>query len=365
MGRIENFLENYEKKNSIKCHRLNLKYYFNFIGVEPDEYFNDNRDYNQNFIDYAQSIKHLAPYTRSSRLSTVKLFFDENDVTLTTKTLKKTTSKIRNRVQTIDNIPKPEEFKQILNHGAAKDRALFLFAATSGCRINEILSLELADIPSLNKYENRQEIEFPIKIYIRAEIAKNDAPRVAFISKECWEALLEWMKERDAYLDAAVRRTNKRYKKDPNDNRLFPFCYTTAFEGWHRLLRKAGYHEKDRTTGRVRMHIHVLRAYFKNRLITANVQERLIEKLMGHIGYVGGAYDKFSIQELAEAYKRGEKELLVFESQPDLSGVHEELSGLRDENKEMSKEMELMKQKIHLLEMQVEQEKIKKELRTR
>ncbi len=339
---VENFLDNYEKKNSIKCHRLNLKYYFNFIGIEPDEYFNDNRDNNQDFIDYAQSIKHLAPYTRSSRLSTVKLFFDENDVTLSTKTLKKTTSKIRNRVQTIDNIPRPEEFKQILSHGTAKDRALFLFAATSGCRINEILSLEMADIPSLKKYENRQEIEFPIKIYIRAEISKNDAPRVTFISKECWEALLEWMKERPLYLETAIKRTNKKYNKTIDDNRLFPFCYTTAFEGWHRLLKKAGYHEKDRTTGIVRMHIHVLRAYFKNRLITANVQERLIEKLMGHIGYVGGAYDKFSVHELADAYKKGEKELLVFETSTDerLNEFQEQLSEKDNEIQELRNQMQ-------------------------
>lgn len=324
------FLETYkEKKNSHKCHRLNLKYYFNHVDIKSTKYFNKKRDYIKDYETYSKTMTHLSRCTRASRLGTVKLFLEENDITIPKKTLRRT--KIKNKPQTIDEIPTNEQLKKILSHGNCKDRALFTFATSSGCRINEILQLKFVDVPSIHKLERNEEIEFPIKVYIRGEIAKNEEPRITFISSECWEALIEWLRERDTYLITAARRINHKYIKDTKDDRIFPFSYSTAYKGWHRLLRKAGFLDKknkvgvDPTTGVARMHIHVLRAFFKNRLISANIQERYIETILGHIGYVGGAYDKYDSETLADAYSKGEHSLLIFESQPDLTGVHEEL----------------------------------------
>ena len=339
------FLETYkEKKNSHKCHRLNLKYYFNHVQVDPTKYFKKKRDYNTDYEDYAKTMTHLSRCTRASRLGTVKLFLEENDIIIPKKTLRR--NKIKNKPQTLPEIPSIEELKQILSHGNCKDRSLFLFCSTSGCRINEILQLKFMDIPSIRKHERNEKIIFPIKVYIRSEISKNEEPRITFISSECWEALIEWLKERENYLTTAAKRINHRYKKDTEDDRVFPFSYSIAYKGWHRLLRKANFLDKknkvgvDPSTGIARMHLHVLRAFFKNRLISANIQERYIETLLGHIGYVGGAYDKYDDKTLADAYSQGEHALLVFTSSPDLSGVHSELKEKDKQIQELRNQMQ-------------------------
>jgi integrase len=347
MNKIDEFLSNYEKKNTIKCHRLNLKYYFKFVGIEPEKYFTKKRDYSPNFIDYSQSLRHLSPCTRSSRLATVKLFLEENDVVIPKKTLNKTTARLRNKPQTMDEIPQPKELKEILSHGNTKDRAMFLFSSSSGCRINEVLSLEKTDIPNFKRLEQNKPAGFPVKVNIRGEISKNGEPRITFISTEAWESLLEWMKERDAYLKQAIGKTNKEYKKSENDDRLFPHGYTTAFKSWHRCLKKAGYHDLDPTTGIVKMHIHVLRAYFKNRMLSAGIQERIIEILLGHIGYVGGAYDKFSIDELTAAYTKAENHLCIFSTQS------KDVTDLNEKMQEKDKQIEKMQQHISDIDQQL------------
>ena len=351
------FLETYkEKKNSHKCHRLNLKYYFNYVKVDPSKYFKKKRDYSTDYAEYAKTMTHLSRCTRASRLGTIKLFLEENDITIPKKTLRKT--KIKNKPQTIDEIPSIEELKQILSHGNCKDRALFLFAATSGCRIMEILQLKFVDIPSIRKHERNEKIIFPVKVYIRSEISKNEEPRITFISSECWETLIEWLKERENYLNTAAKRINHRYKKDTKDDRIFPFSYSIAYKGWHRLLRKANFLDKknkvgiDPSTGIARMHLHVLRAFFKNRLISANIQERYIETILGHIGYVGGAYDKYDDKTLADAYSQGEHALLVFTSTPDLSGVHAEMKEKDQRISDLERTMQELKAQV--IEMRLE-----------
>ena len=360
------FLETYkEKKNSHKCHRLNLKYYFNHVQVDPTKYFKKKRDYNTDYEDYAKTMKHLSRCTRASRLGTVKLFLEENDIIIPKKTLRKT--KIKNKPQTIDEIPSVEELKQILSHGNCKDRSLFLFCSTSGCRISEILQLKFVDIPSIRKHERNEKIIFPVKVYIRSEISKNEEPRITFISSECWEALIEWLKERENYLNTAAKRINHRYKKDTKDDRIFPFSYSIAYKGWHRLLRKANFLDKenkvgvDPGTGIARMHLHVLRAFFKNRLISANIQERYIETILGHIGYVGGAYDKYDDKTLADAYSQGEHALLVFTSTPDLSGVHEQLKEVTQDNKELQRQLNDIRMEMLEIKLKQVQELTKKQ----
>jgi len=354
---IAEFLETYkEKKNSHKCHRLNLKYYFNYVKVDPSKYFKKKRDYSTDYEEYAKTMTHLSRCTRASRLGTVKLFLEENDITIPKKTLRRT--KIKNKPQTIDEIPSIEQLKQILSHGNCKDRAWSLFAATSGCRIQEILQLKFVDVPSIRKLERNEKITFPVKVYIRGEISKNEEPRITFISSECWETLIEWLRERENYLNTAAKRINHKYKKDTKDDRIFPFSYSVAYKGWHRLLTKADFLDKenkvgiDPSTGIARMHLHVLRAFFKNRLISANVQERYIETILGHIGYVGGAYDKYDEKTLADAYSQGEHALLVFTSIPDLSGVTEQL-------KEKDTEIKDLKQQMHDIRMELLEVKLK------
>ena len=140
MNKIEEFLSMQETKKTKYIYKSHLKMFYKTMELnwdDPDTYFKNGRDYGQDFFDYAQKIKNYAPLTRAARLNTLKIFLEENDITISRKTLRKTTRKITARPITIDEIPKPEELKSILSHGTVKDKALFLTLAHSGMRIGE------------------------------------------------------------------------------------------------------------------------------------------------------------------------------------------------------------------------------------
>ena len=360
MNKIEEFLIGQEAKNTVTVYKSHLKHYYTTLNLDwdnPDSYFDNGRDYEEDFKDYAYKIKDFSPCTRSARLNCVKIFLEENDIVLSKKILKKTTRKVKHRPITIDEIPKPRELKSILSHGTAKDRALFLLLSSSGIRINEALSLEPDDI----KWDYD-----PMRVYIRAETTKNNIPRIAFISNECKEALMEWLKERNDWLRVAVKRTKKIYRKDGNDTRIFPFQYNVAIVSWHRLLRKSKYIEKDKSTGRHRFHIHVLRKYFITRL-KQDVKEAIVEKIAGHEGYLAGAYNKLTVEELEEGYKKGVKNLLIFQTESeDVSDIREQLKEKdtmiqkqQGQIEKLLQAQQAMELKMDIIENRLELEKLK------
>jgi hypothetical protein len=163
--------------------------------------------------------------------------------------------------------------------------------------------------------------------------------------------LLEWDKERDKYISSAARKS--KHYKDKTDDRLFPHGYSCAVASWNRLVKKAKHDERDTSNKNKRYqrrqyHIHVLRAYFKNRMLEANVQERWIEVLLGHIGYVGGSYDKSLEPQIRKAYEKGEPYLVLYGSRPELSQMQVDIVQLRKENQELKEDMDKLMRKLAL-----------------
>ena len=323
MNKIEEYLSGFDKKNTIKTKRMHLNNYFNFIGSKPNEYFDDGRDYEKDFLNYAQNMQGVTPWTRSARLNCVKLFFEENEINIPRKLWKKVSRK-RPRAVTNDTIPTNAQLQRILAHGNTRDNALFLTLSSSGMRIDECLSLELEDI-DLD--------QDPAKIRIRWENAKNDVPRTCYISSEAKMFVEEWLKERDDYLKQACKKGQHLNVKNPNDNTIFCFSYTNAWKIWDRLLRVSGYDQRDRSTKIHLMHIHTLRKFFETRMSYAGVPDAIYQCLEGHEGYLNGAYKRYTEQELSEWYKKGVQALLVFETQPDVSDIREQLKEVTHENK--------------------------------
>lgn len=210
---------------------------------------------------------------------------------------------------TIDAAPTHEELKRILQHGETKARALGLLASSSGTRIGALLKLTESDI-DFDKD--------PVRIYLPAAITKNNKPRVTFMSNEAKDAVKAWIKERDDYLDSAVRKSKSlKCGKDPEDERLFPMSEATANTMWLRLLKKSGLDQKDKSTGIHRLHFHTLRKYFDTNMAAADIPESVIGCLMGHAGYLDRAYKRFDEGKLAYFYKKGVNKLLVFETGED------------------------------------------------
>lgn len=232
---VEEFLEGFDKASTKRIYGTHLKCFFDFVDIKPTKYFNNGRDYDDDLIKFWRSMPKIAPCTRACRITTVKNFMEENDIIIKRKTWKKIKHQKKSTPQLKDHVPTVSELKQILIHAGCKERALFLTLASSGMRIGEALSINLDDIELKN---NRGDLLEPAKITIRQDISKNDTPRITFVSNEARDALIEWLRIRDQYLKEACEnvRTLHLINKDPNDPRVFPFSWSSAWGMWSNLL---------------------------------------------------------------------------------------------------------------------------------
>jgi integrase len=323
MGEIERFIDTYSNDKTKATYRNNLENYFQFLNVNPNNYFKVKRDFEKDITDWWNYNLKKAPLTALARLSCVNLFLEENDVIIPNKLIRrlKRKKKGKNPV-TLDRIPTNSELKTILSHGGILEKALFLTACSSGMRINEILNLEEDDIDFDTD---------PAKVDIPSKIAKFGRPRYCFISNEAKESMKSWLKIRDEYLENSSDRTNKRRepitKKNKEDNTIFCLSYPSANRRWHNILEKSGFNQRDKSTELKihRLHIHTLRKFFKTRMLNAGVQEPIIKEIIGQVDSLGRSYNRFTEKDLIEGYKQGVNSLIIFESQPDLTRVHQEL----------------------------------------
>jgi len=225
-------------------------------------------------------------------------------------------------------------------------------------RIDEVLQLIQDDIDMDNT---------PVKINIRGTTTKSGNPRLSFISNEAKEALEEWLKVRDDYLLTSYRRSRNKISKEgkklfvvekrnerlfpklfvveKRNERLFPFTYAPTRKAWINLILKSGFDKKDPTTKRYRTHIHVLRKYFRTRM-ALEIPVDVVEALMGHEGYLTQAYRQYSEEQLGELYNKAVHNVNVFEIQPDLSGINQELDDVKRENIRMKQEMHELRNMI-------------------
>lgn len=252
------------------------------------------------------------------------------------------------------------DIKTILSHGNACSRSLFLILASSGRRISEILALTPDDVNTNVK---------PTTINILK--TKTKQKTLCYISDEATEAYKTWMKERDTYLEDAVKRAAYR-SKDPNDPRCFPFTYSNAIAIWSTLLMKSHVVEiehveatekrnayrkiKRKTKGeRVMAHPHCLRTFFRSYLGDADFSEYL----MGHATVLTRAYRQMKQEDMSEKYSKLMPNVTIFSRAPDLSGINSQLDELKQEMQKKDKQITEMGNQILLLLSKKETEKRK------
>ena len=120
---------------------------------------------------------------------------------------------------------------------------------------------------------------------------------------------------------------------------------------WANLLEKAGapYNKKDTNPKlqypRYMYNIHSLRRFWLTQLMFERANKEYVDYMGGHWTNLDAVYKYENTHMravLKEEYDQHMKCLLIFESQPDLSGIHEEL-------KEKDREIRYMKQEMHEL----------------
>ena len=354
MNRLKKFLDNYDAPQTKRNFETSIIQYFesvystkNIENLEQsvEKYFNENRNAGEDIKKYLKSLNGLAPLTIKLKVSNVKIFLLENDVELPQKFWKRLSRLIKgSRALTLDRIPTTQELKQMLSHVPIQGKALFLILESSGMRIGELLKSNIEDL-----YLDEE----PARIQIRGEVTKTGNSRHVFFSREAKEALVEWLKVRKEYLEAAVGKSHI-FNKNLEDSRVFPFDPSTAYSMWKKALHKSGLNGKDKSTGREKIHPHVLRKFFRTRLGAEGIQIDVVEALMGHEGYLTEVYRKYSVPDLAKFYLKGEPALLVFTDTQKVVELHKAIeekntqlqvlvNSLASENQNMKSEIFEMK----------------------
>lgn len=358
-SRIESFLSQYQSEKTKHTYKWALGEYFKSVygndnlEENSDKYFAEKRDYEEDLKNFLQQINGKPPLTVRLMIAAAKSFLIENDVELPQKFWRAILRKVKGtRAATMDAPPSNNQLRRIITHMPVQGTALFLTLASSGMRIGETLQLRLNDI-ELEKD--------PAKINLRREYAKTGNARITFISSEAKEAIQEWLKVRDDYLVAAVKKSKKRphYKgkfkgKSLDDDRLFPFDIPTAYYIWKNALKKSGFLKRDNGTNRMVFHPHVLRKFFRSQMAQLTDVD-VVEALMGHEDYLTGVYRKYTPTQLAEFYKKGESSVLVFGKGIDVSELKENLKGVHKAVQAVAEDMN--KQNTKLEEKVKEQDK--------
>ena len=359
MSRVEEFLQMYRSRNTVKAYRWALTEFFKSVYGEnehrleehAERYFSEKRDVERDIQNFLAAINDKPPKSIRLCLTAVRTFLLENDVELPAKFWRRLIKRVRgSRALTLDKVPSNIELRRIIMHMPIHGKALFLTLASSGMRIGECLKLKIEDVEFDTK---------PVKVNIRGEYTKTGNSRVAFISREAAEAIQEWLKVRSQYIKAAAGKSHT-YGKPVKDQRLFPFEANTAYAIWKNALRKAGFLKKDTQTNRHTVHPHVLRKFFRTKLGSV-IPVDIVEALMGHEGYLTEVYRRYGQEDLARFYSLGEAAVSVLAETEEVAKLRVEVeernrqlqtlvNGLTAENLELKQRMQRLEQKLNEIE---------------
>ncbi len=363
---IERTLDKITKKPRTKAtYRSYINMYFKILGVKnPDKYFTKNGDYTADIWKVAKEIENLPPRTQQCFVSSVKRFLERNDVEIKHREWEDISS--RNELKRVysltdDIIPTSNQLKRLLHLSTPKIKTLVLFLATTGCRLNEALSITWKDIDMDKRM-----------VKLSPEITKTTRKRFTFFTEETKEVLDAWQKERHRFIIHSmkksvfvrnqlakdgfeIKRKNdkwvihkdgkpvEREKVAALEQRVFPFSSQTATSSWNALLEKAGdpFNQKDDNPRlkypRYRYHIHCLRKYWFHSFQGTAANKNYIDFMGGHQSLLDATYTDFlrESDKLKETYDKYNSCLAIFESQPDLTGVHEQLKEIQELRNQM------------------------------
>lgn len=179
---------------------------------------------------------------------------------------------------------------------------------------------------------------------------------------EAKEAILEWLKVRDAYIKSAQNKNNGLIEqglsqpKADDGNKLFPFSDTVFGQIWENALKRADLLSIDSDTNRKQLRIHQLRKFFRSQLALGCPVD-IVEALMGHEGYLTEAYRRYTKAQMAEYYLKNEHYITIAQNQSVeaikkeiTSEMNEAIKGLVVENQGLQTKNKALEDKLTRLE---------------
>jgi len=282
--------------------------------------------------DYVMHIKkNINPNTVPSYVYPLKLFFDSNDVDLKWRKIKKlfpAPVKITgDTAYSTADIQKMLESTPIL-----KNKALIHFLASTGCRIGALSDLQLRHIIQMpHNCKAIQVYEDSIEEYY------------TFLTPEASNVLDEYLEQRRKdneclTPESPVFRT--KYALGVAKSKSLTKKAMQAIID--RALRNANIrHFSEKRNGRYKTQLdHGFRKRFDTILkLNKNVNDNIIEKMMGHKKGLDGVYLKPTLQEMFEEFKAGIIDLTIDDSER-LRLKNEKLEKEKSELQKLEKRIE-------------------------
>lgn len=328
-----------------------------------DTYFDDRSldEIESDLVTFWEHLSNKAPTTKITKIAIIKMFMRyynketrDFDIWNTFK------SRLRGKNHPVskEHVPDKNEIKNILNQCNCMIRTAVVMSVSSGLRIGEVVGLEPYDV-----FEN----ENPVRINVRAEVAKTKVRRTTFISKEAADLLKEWFRIRDDYIKHSLKSLNFNYMEHLkteriNNKHIFPCDDQVIRRGFNKACDKCGYTDKtimngddSRNTKRSRrsLRFHNLRKFFRSNFGKAD----LAHHLMGHEGYMT-MYRQFSDKRLSEEYLKYEHNVSIYSVSPnqkEMKEKDERIKTLEEKQKEMEKNQKVTMELIKKLESKQKQ----------
>jgi integrase len=311
-----------------------------------DAYLTDkNRDHNKDMEKFAGCLKEECVSLLSARqiMTYARCILEEYGATVRKSTIRTLKRELKGGAGTVDKVMTAKVIDAALKELDVKGRAIVLTLASSGARLNEILSLKLSDVD----FESN-----PVKLTIRH--TKNKQPRYSFISTEAARSVKAWMAKRDDYLkgaagrNAGLVRAGKSKEKTTDTPYVFPISDASVIAMWENALKAAGLYSADEETGRNQYRLHSLRKFFISQMSMAG-QKVLAEHLAGHLGYLDASYRQVDSEQAGTEYLKVQHVVTIGippefrEKAAELSGTlklqGESIDGLRGMNEKLSAQM--------------------------
>lgn len=405
---IEKYLKDwFVNKGSIKAVRWCLWKYFEFIENHPDGYFKkyNEKQLKEHLLTFMIKIEDLPPRTQTNLFSSVKKYFKLNDAKIKEsywEELKQRNKLKKARSITKKATPTLSDLKKIFSYANLKQKTLFMFCATTGLRIGEAVQLIFADIDLDKRY-----------VHIRPEVGKGNYERFTFFTPEMKELFQEWKKARLKLLQGkhikslyvremlenkgyTIKMEKERQEKNKDgalvwiyryivlkdgkqlskeellnlDNRVFPFSKTNAETMWINLIEKVGEPFNIRDTNpkfkkpRYLYNQHCLRRFWYTQLSSSRINTEYRDFIGGHMSQLDSSYIRFLdnvmwIDKIKQEYDEHMKCLLIYETSPDLTDIHDQLSEKDKQIQELNETLKIMELRMQGLENKLEIEKIK------
>ncbi len=296
------WLEQFENENTRRQYRIALEQFEEHVSISLSSYIDelDWEDFWKDLQGFWSSLSDKAPKTQNNRVRVVKLFFQDQGIKIPNSEWSKFRRRRMkaSRPETQDRAGKREEWQKIIvNMASPQGRALYLTLLSTGARIGEILQIRKDDLDFDSD---------PARINLRAEYTKGGVgDRTIFLTDEAEVALRD-------YLDWREGKKNSAGVSYDETDKVFPFTQQTARKMLYSALERAGLDERDRSTGRRKIHTHSTRKFFRSNCMLG---ESLTHAIMGHREYLDRSYLRIDPSRAAREFKDNVDNLEIFESE--------------------------------------------------